>query len=110
MYRALSSSAFGGASRADEGYRRLAARVIERAFRDLAGGDSSGSERADARAFLAGSPMLDHWCQLAGLDPKRLVVYAKQPAVRRRFLRRRPRTDDGDDAGRPMPMPDATRS
>ena len=93
MYHPYRSSDTMAASRGDEGYRRLAARVIERAFRDLEAGDTSGSDREGAQAFLSGSPMLDHWCELAGLNPKRLVSYAQQADVRRRFQRRHSRLD-----------------
>jgi len=58
-------------------YRRLAMRVIDQALRDLASPAQSASDRESARAFLAGSPMLDHWCEVAEIDPRWLVVYLK---------------------------------
>lgn len=50
-----------------DAYRRLAARVIAQALRDLLTRDA-GAERESARRFLAGSRMLEHWCQLAEID------------------------------------------
>jgi hypothetical protein len=62
-------------------YRRLAVRVIEQALRDLAGRAESSHDRDSARAFLAGSPMLSLWCEVAEIDPRRIAGYLrKQPA------------------------------
>lgn len=47
-------------------YQRLATRVIHRAYLDLDSG--SLDDRETARTFLAGSPMLMFWCQLAQLN------------------------------------------
>jgi hypothetical protein len=58
------------------GYRRLSVRVIEQALRDVVAAPGSAPERHSARVFLAGSPMLHLWCQLAALDPARVVAYA----------------------------------
>lgn len=56
------------------GYRRLAARVIEQALRDLEG--PSLGDRSSARAFLAGSSMLWFWCDLAQIRPANVMARA----------------------------------
>jgi hypothetical protein len=61
-----------------DGYRRLSVRVIEQAFRDVIVAPRSAPERHSARVFLAGSPMLHLWCQLAALDPAQVVAHAIQ--------------------------------
>lgn len=64
-------------------YRRLAVRVIERAFRDITAPTCPPSDRESAREFLAGSHMLFHWCSVAALDPRRVMARAatlKRPA------------------------------
>jgi hypothetical protein len=50
-------------------YRLLAFRVIALAVRDISAYGQSAPERDSARAFLSGSPMLTHWCEIAGIDP-----------------------------------------
>ncbi len=50
-------------------YRLLASRVIALAIRDLMTHEQAASEHHSARAFLSGSGMLTHWCELAGIDP-----------------------------------------
>lgn len=57
-------------------YRRLAMRVIERAFRDVSPQGRGARERQTAREFLGGSVMLFHWCQVARLDPRRVIATA----------------------------------
>jgi hypothetical protein len=57
-------------------YRHLALTVIERAFRDVMMGACSPAERQSAREFLGGSPILRHWCRVAGLDPRRVITLA----------------------------------
>lgn len=66
------------------GYRRLAIRVIELAFRDL--DCASPDLRQSARAFLAGHPLLFLWCDLAELRPARVIARATEgrPVPRRR--------------------------
>jgi hypothetical protein len=49
-------------------HQELAAAVIRQAVVDAANPQSSVRLRANARTFLAGSPMLRHWCIVAGLD------------------------------------------
>ena len=49
-------------------YRVLASRVIALAMRDLFAAGHASAERDSARAFLSGSHMLDHWCELADID------------------------------------------
>jgi hypothetical protein len=59
-------------------YRHLAVRVLARAFDDLANPDGSATDRESARAFLAGSGMLLHWCHVAALDPCCIVSRAQK--------------------------------
>ncbi len=61
-----------------DGYRRLSVRVIEQALRDIVAAPGSTSEHDSARLFLAGSPMLKLWCELAALDPARVAAHAGQ--------------------------------
>jgi hypothetical protein len=56
------------------GYRHLAMRVIDQAVRDLTGPGGTPGDRASARAFLAGSPMLQLWCAVADVTPGSLVL------------------------------------
>ena len=58
-----------------DAHQELAAAVIHQAVLDAASPDESERVRVGARAFLAGSPMLQLWCSVAGLDPH--VVQAK---------------------------------
>lgn len=57
-------------------YRRLAVRVIQRAFKDITAPACPADDRRSAREFLAGSPMLFHWCSVAALDPRRVIAKA----------------------------------
>jgi len=57
-------------------YRRLAVRVIELAFKDIAASTCPPGDRLSAREFLAGSLMLFHWCRVASLDPYRVMARA----------------------------------
>lgn len=59
-------------------YRHLAVRVIDQAFRDLARPAGSPADQASARAFLAGSSMLYHWCEVADLDPAWMLARARK--------------------------------
>jgi hypothetical protein len=59
-------------------YRRLAARVIELAFRDLQAPACAPGDRESARTFLAGSPILLHWCHVAAVDPRRVIARASE--------------------------------
>jgi hypothetical protein len=54
--------------------QRLAIAVLMMAAHDAT--TATADRRASARAFLAGGPMLDFWCVLAGVTPHQ---------VRRRF-------------------------
>ena len=56
------------------GYRRLAIRVIELAFRDLE--CASPDLRSSARVFLTGHPLLFLWCDLADIRPARVIARA----------------------------------
>ena len=77
---------FGGPDGAP--YRHLAVRVIDQAFRDLAGPGPSLADQESAREFLAGSSMLHHWCEIADLDPARTVAVAKELMDRPRLIAR----------------------
>jgi hypothetical protein len=80
----LLASSRGGAGRlsgdtcSTEAYRRLSVRVIDQALRDIAAAPGLASDSTSARAFLSGSPMLDLWCEVAALDPSRIVAYAER--------------------------------
>lgn len=50
-------------------YRHLAVRVLVQALLDLAKPAASAADRESARVFLAGSPMLFHWCHVAAIEP-----------------------------------------
>jgi hypothetical protein len=63
---------------AADAYRRLSVRVIDQALRDIAAAPGLASDSASARAFLSGSPMLDLWCEVASLDPSRIVAHAER--------------------------------
>jgi hypothetical protein len=58
-------------------YRHLAVRVIDQALKDLTGPAGARADRESARAFLAGSSMLLHWCEVADLDPTWMVARAR---------------------------------
>lgn len=58
-------------------HRCLAARVIDRAFRDACDANGVPTDRASARAFLSGSPMLCYWCEVAELDLNSVIVRAR---------------------------------
>jgi hypothetical protein len=60
-----------------EAYRHLAVRVVDQALRDLDNLSESADDRESARAFLAGSPMLYYWCELAGLEPQCVIARAR---------------------------------
>jgi hypothetical protein len=55
-------------------YRCLALTVIKRALCDALMG--SQAERDSAREFLVGTPIMRHWCRVAGLDPPRVIMLA----------------------------------
>ena len=48
----------------------LALSVILQAFRDAADPGVQRRTRAEARAFIADSPMLAEWCEVANIDPR----------------------------------------
>ncbi len=62
-------------------YRHLAMHVLARALRDLSNAAGSPTDRESARLFLAGSPMLFHWCRVAELDPRLVTRHAARLAV-----------------------------
>jgi hypothetical protein len=69
----------GGRRSRDEGfipYRHLALHVLARALRDLSNAAAPLTDRESARLFLAGSPMLLHWCRVAALDPRVVTRHA----------------------------------
>jgi hypothetical protein len=80
-------------------YRHLAVRVIDQALRDLASPVGSTSDRESARAFLAGSPGLYLWCELAALDPQWVVIRLKN------LFPHWGRTPGGAQSGGPAPTP-----
>ena len=53
-------------------YYHLAMRVLARAVLDVMDPTGSAGDRESARAFLAGSVMMEHWCQVAALDPAKV--------------------------------------
>lgn len=57
----------------DAACRHLAVRVIEQAVRDLSASGASDADRESARGFLAGSPMLYQWCELANLNASWMI-------------------------------------
>ncbi len=57
-------------------YRQLAMHVLVRALRDLSNVAGSPTDRESARLFLAGSPMLFHWCRVAAVDPRLVARHA----------------------------------
>jgi hypothetical protein len=59
-----------------DAYRRLSVRVIDQALRDLVAAPGSSSDRASARRFLSGCPMLNLWCEVAALDASRITAHA----------------------------------
>ena len=64
--------------RADAGYRHLALRVIDQAFRDLAGSAATGADQESARTFLAGSRMLYRWCEIANVSAAVTIARATE--------------------------------
>jgi len=60
-----------------ESWRRLAARVIEQALKDLVNPAASATIRESARQFLGGSPMLGYWCLLLGLHAPHVTQHAR---------------------------------
>jgi hypothetical protein len=82
-------------------YRHLALTVIERAFRDVLNGVCSSAEREGARAFLVGSPMMQHWCRVAGLDPRRVSSRASHLLLDRGAGATRSHLGLGNDSGAP---------
>ena len=56
-------------SRRTNAHQELAAAVIRQAVLDASSLNAPEPVRLGARAFLADSPMLRHWCGVAGLDP-----------------------------------------
>jgi hypothetical protein len=57
-------------------YRHLAVRVLAQALLDVARPTGPAADRESARVFLAGSPMLSHWCHLAAIEPSWFVERA----------------------------------
>jgi hypothetical protein len=63
-------------------YKRLAACVIQRAFKDVMTPACAAGDRRSARLFLGGSRMLFHWCSVADLDPRRVMATARTIGAR----------------------------
>jgi hypothetical protein len=62
-----------------DAHQELAVAVIRQALADATSPSTERRVRANARAFLADSPMLRQWCGLAGLDPS--LVMARCPKL-----------------------------
>ena len=62
----------------DAGCRHLAARVINQAFRDLSGSGGTPADQKSARVFLAGSPMLYRWCEIANVSASWIIARARK--------------------------------
>ena len=58
-------------------HRSLAAHVIDQAVRDVRNPNGAPTDSASARSFLSGSPMLSYWCEIAELDPSRVIDRAR---------------------------------
>jgi hypothetical protein len=56
-------------SRGVDAHQELAVAVIRQAVLDAANPSADDRVRAAAQDFLAGSPMLRQWCDIAGIDP-----------------------------------------
>jgi hypothetical protein len=56
--------------------RHLAARVIDQALKDVRRPGGPPADRESARRFLAGSPMLHYWCNVAGLQVQHVIEFA----------------------------------
>lgn len=78
QFRRSSKSSVSGSPQPDGclslGFRRLAARVITQALRDLK--SASADERKSAQTFLNGSAMLGFWCDLAEIRTAHVVARA----------------------------------
>jgi hypothetical protein len=85
-------------TRADAACRHLAVRVIEQAVRDLSASGASDADRESARGFLAGSPMLYRWCELANLNASWMVGRATRLMARSGRLRIRRASQDDTSA------------
>jgi len=57
-------------TRGVDAHQELAVAVIRQAVMDATNPNAASKVRDNARAFLAGSPMLQEWCCVAGLDPR----------------------------------------
>jgi hypothetical protein len=70
-------------SRRPAAHQELAAAVIRQAVLDASNADAPEPVRLGARAFLAGSPALLHWCDVAGLDPALVCAKLNRAQIRR---------------------------
>jgi hypothetical protein len=52
-----------------DAHQMLAVAVLRQAVHDATNPVAADRVRAAARAFLAGSPMMRRWCDIAGIDP-----------------------------------------
>lgn len=66
-------------------YRLLASRVIGLAMRDLMTCGRTSEDGNSARAFLSGSPMFTHWCEVAELDPAVVRARVRRVVAQRPF-------------------------
>jgi hypothetical protein len=72
----------GGGGDPLSSYRCLALTVIKTALNDVVAETCSQADRDSAREFLVGSPIMRHWCRVAGLDPRRVIRQANHFARR----------------------------
>ena len=87
--------------------RYLALRVIEQAFRDLTSSDGRRADHESARAFLAGSPVLYRWCEIANVSAATIIARA----TTLEYAFSQPGANDGSTShrtNRPAFSPEAT--
>jgi len=77
-------------------HRSLAAHVIEQAVRDVRNPNGAPTDRASARTFLSGSPMLSYWCEIAELDLNSVIDHARTLMAGCDAGRRRGRAGSGE--------------
>lgn len=65
-------------TRAKSWPHRLAARIVDQAFKDARSRNRTRAERDCAREFLAGSAMLRYWCHVGALDERGIIARAKR--------------------------------
>ena len=81
-----------GPTTGPEPHQEIAAAVIERALLDATDPHLRHTVRAGALAFLAGSEMFGHWCEVAGLDPALVKGLGRRRLEQGCQVRLQPRT------------------